>query len=282
MLEMTKANHLQHIGQKRSTSMDFGMPFLLENNSIADAAALAASLGLDFVELNMSFPICQRERMPADDLLALQRKYGIYFTFHLDEEMAPCTFSAPVRAAWQQVAREAIALARQIGAPSVNLHWPRGVYVTLPEKIDFLFNRYRQEYLEHTLRFRDLCQEVSGGDVNVCVENTGGWAPFQQEAVDLLLEAPAFGLTLDVGHNCRAGYADAPYYARHRDRLRHMHLHDATPAQDHMPLGRGSLDIAALLARAGRTHARVVVEVKTAVALEESVDYLRKRGLYHG
>ena len=113
--------------------MQFGMPFLLENSSVEDAVRLAAALGLDFVELNMSFPICQAEHVSARMLKDLQNEYGIYFTFHLDEEMAPCTFSPAIRHAWHQVAREAITLAREADVPAVNLHWLRGVYVTLPD-----------------------------------------------------------------------------------------------------------------------------------------------------
>ena len=71
--------------------MQFGMPFLLENPGIEDAAQLAAELELDFVELNMSFPACSLDRMNAGLLNSLQEKYGIYFTFHLHEEMAPCS-----------------------------------------------------------------------------------------------------------------------------------------------------------------------------------------------
>lgn len=263
--------------------MDLGMPFLLENASVDEAAALCAALRLQFVELNMSFPLCQAERVTAERLRDLQQRHGIYFTFHLDEDMAPCAFSAPVREAWLQVARQSIALARAIGAPAVNLHWLRGVYVTLPTGRDFLFARYRDEYLQNALRFRAVCEEASQGQVAVCIENTEqGWAPFQREAIDLLLSSPAFALTLDVGHNCVASYCDEPFYARHAGLLKHMHLHDATPTQCHMPLGAGGLDIAALIARGDAAGARAVLEIKTVAALRDSVSYLRERGLWHG
>ena len=262
--------------------MQFGMPFLLENSSVEDAVRLAAALGLDFVELNMSFPICQAEHVSARMLKDLQNEYGIYFTFHLDEEMAPCTFSPAIRHAWHQVAREAITLAREADVPAVNLHWLRGVYVTLPDGKDFLFNRYREQYIQNTLEFRALCEEASQGKVRVCVENTEEpWQPFQTESIDLLLQSPVFGLTLDVGHQKVAGYRDDHFYAKHPGRLNHMHLHDATPRQCHMPLGVGELDIAALVRKAKDANARAVIEIKTAEALRHSVAYLREKGLYH-
>ena len=262
--------------------MQFGMPFLLENSSVEEAAQLAAELKLDFVELNMSFPICQTPHISSGQLLNLQQKYGICFTFHLDEEMAPCTFSPAIRHAWHQVAREAIILAREAHVPTVNLHWLRGVYVTLPHMRDFLFNRYRDAYMENTLEFRALCEEASQGQVRVCVENTETpWEPFQAESIDLLLQSAVFGLTLDVGHEKVAAYKDDYFYKKHPGRLNHMHLHDATPGQCHMPLGAGELDIAALVRKADAAGARAVLEIKTVAALRDSVRYLKERGLYH-
>ena len=261
--------------------MQFGMPFLLENNSVEDAAKLAAELKLDFVELNMSFPICQAQNISSGMLLDLQQKYGIYFTFHLDEEMAPCTFSPAVRNAWLQVAGEAIAIAREANVPTVNMHWLRGVYITLPHMRDYLFNRYREEYIQNTLKFRKLCEEACQGKVRVCIENTETWEPFQIESIELLLESPTFGMTLDVGHEKTAGYGDAHFYEKHADRLSHMHLHDSTSRQCHMPLGEGELDIAALVRRADSAGARAVLEIKTIAALRDSVQYLKEHGLYH-
>ena len=45
--------------------------------------------------------------------------------------------------------------------------------------------------------------------------------------LDELLESPAFGLTFDVGHNhCKKGQ-DEPVIMARKDKLYHMHLHDA-------------------------------------------------------
>ena len=79
--------------------MDFGMPFLLECPSIESACALCAKLGLQFVELNLSFPLCNLDALTAQRLNSLCAQYGLYFTFHLDEELAPCAFDSRVRAA---------------------------------------------------------------------------------------------------------------------------------------------------------------------------------------
>ena len=51
--------------------MDFGMPFLLECPSIESACALCAKLGLQFVELNLSFPLCNLDALTAQRLNSL-------------------------------------------------------------------------------------------------------------------------------------------------------------------------------------------------------------------
>ena len=39
--------------------MEFGMPFLMETDTLEGCARLCSQLGLDFIELNMNFPQCQ-------------------------------------------------------------------------------------------------------------------------------------------------------------------------------------------------------------------------------
>ena len=57
--------------------MDFGMPFLLECPSIESACALCAKLGLQFVELNLSFPLCNLDALTAQRLNSLRARHGL-------------------------------------------------------------------------------------------------------------------------------------------------------------------------------------------------------------
>lgn len=67
--------------------------------------------------------------------------------------------------------------------------------------------------------------------------------------------------------------------ARHADRLRHMHAHDAQGSHCHLPFGGGDMDWPAQLRRAQQAGARAVIEVKTIAALRESVALLRETAL---
>jgi len=166
----------------------------------------------------------------------------------------------------------------QIGAPLVNMHMSKGVYFTLPDRKVFLFDRYREEYLQRMLRLRDMCAaELRDSDTCICIENTGGYHGFQREAVDILLESDCFGLTWDIGHRHRGSIDDGPFMLERRNRIRHFHVHDADACADHLALGDGEIFIEEMLSLAEACGARCVLETKTADALEKSVRWLRDR-----
>ncbi|MGN1020419.1 MAG: sugar phosphate isomerase/epimerase family protein [Aristaeellaceae bacterium] len=263
--------------------MTFGMPFLLETATLADACRLCRELGLSFVELNANFPACQAERLNAEELLRLKRAYGVAFTFHAEEECDPFAFQRRVREAWLEDLRQIMALAVAADMPVINMHLPHGVYITLPGEKVYLYERYRDGYLRAAEELRALCEAcLSGSDVRVAVENTDGFRPHEREAVDLLLASPRFGLTLDIGHCHGAGDADLPFYRERAQRMIHMHGHDALGRRNHLALGDGEIDLAARFAWAEENGARVVLETKTIDALRASVArlpaYLPARG----
>ena len=250
--------------------MDFGMPFLLEMNTIEECAALCQRLRLSFVELNANFPACQGLR--ADDLRMLAGRYGLYFTLHLEEECDPFSFNSAVRNAWADTVVDAIRLAREAGIPLINMHLPKGVYITLPDKRVFLYDKYEAEYTQALLTFRQRVEHAIGDSgIRLCVENTNGFAAHELAALELLLESTRFGLTLDIGHSHGMNDMDIPFYERHADRLIHMHGHDALGKRNHLALGDGEIDLQNRFAWAQRCGARVVLETKTVAALETSI-----------
>lgn len=252
--------------------MDFGMPFLLENETLDDCCALAKELGLSFVELNANFPQCQTERLSADELRALSERYDIYFTFHVEEECDPFTFNRQAREAWLGTFRQTLLLARDMNAPVVNMHFPHGVYITLPEKRTYLYSKYEAEFLTALRDFRQLCESLlAGSGTRVMIENTNGWLPHECRAIEMLLESPVFGLTMDIGHSHGVDDVDEDFFLAHEDRLGHMHGHDARGRSNHLALGDGEIRLAKRFALAGKHHARIVLETKTIAALRTSI-----------
>ena len=259
--------------------MKLGMPVLLEHGTLAEGAALCRELGLEFIELNLNLPQYQPGRVDVAEIRRMGEEYGIEYSLHLDENLSLFEFNPMVANAWQETLFSNIALAKEIGAKVLNMHFNRGVVFTLPSKKVYVFEKYLPEYLEGLRRVRDLCEEKIGGSgIRICIENTGGWLPWQVAALDVLLESPVFGLTLDVGHDHCTGVGDLDVILERADKLCHMHLHDAIrPNRDHQALGTGELDIPARLALAEKQHCSVVVEVKTAAALSESIRWLKER-----
>lgn len=250
--------------------MDFGMPTLIAHDDIGQSVALCRRLRLDFVEINMNLPQYSVSNM---DFAKLAGFDGVYFTLHLEEELDPFGFNPAVSDAWRMTALRAVKLARKNGIPAVNMHMPQGVYFTLPDKKVFLYDHYWDTVCAKTRTFRDEMTDAAGGKVSICIENTV-FSVFEHlaDALNILLESPAFSLTYDCGHDYTDGMRALGFYKAHADRLRHFHLHDALGKKAHLPLGDGELDIPALIDMA--QNCRVVLETKDESGLEKSAGYI--------
>jgi len=251
---------------------DFGMPFLLETPTIADAAALCSELGLSFVELNMNFPACQADALDMQELYELKRRYGICFTIHLEEGCDPFCFNRGVRRAWLDSIRGTLTIAQAIDAPIVNMHLPKGDYITLPDRKVHMFEHYQEDYQAAVEELRDMCRrELKDSNTRICIENTNGFAPYEQTAISMVFESGVFGLTLDIGHSHAVADRDIPFYHAFDRMMIHMHAHDAKGSSNHLALGDGEIDLTDRFAWAKRNGARVVLETKTIDALRTSV-----------
>lgn len=213
---------------------EFGMPTLVELPSLEENARLAAALGLKFVEINMNLPMYQAHRLTRERLAP---RDGVYFTLHLDEGLNPFDFNPLVREAYLRTAENTVRLAAESGVPCVNLHMPEGVHFKLPGRKVYLFDEYRKEYRASLLAFRERMARAADGRVTVLVENTC----FTRlrglpEALDTLLESPAFALTYDAGHDACDGFAAAEFY---RARGAREARASASGERNHLPSAAG-------------------------------------------
>lgn len=258
--------------------LKYGMPTLIETDTIEQCAALCRELGLDFIEMNMNLPQYQVQTMDPQHLKAVAKEYGISYTIHLDENMNIADFNPLVAGAYQQTVLDTIELAKRLEIPVLNMHFPLGVYFTLPDRKVYLFGQYPEQYRGSMARFRDACTAAIGGSgIRICVENWSGYAPWQVPALDILLESPTFGLTFDVGHNLCKGGVDEPIILARKEHLHHMHLHDVKDGtKDHQALGTGQLDIRKCLVLAEACGCTVVQETKTIAGLRESVRWMKE------
>lgn len=260
--------------------LTFGMPTLVELKDARENAELCHELGLKFVELNMSFPQYQPEKLDLGELKALRDQYGIFYTVHIDESLDPCNVNPRIAAVYLDTMLQSIELAKKLEIPTLNMHLLRGIFVTLPDRRTFIYAENEPLYLEMMADFRDKVSAAIGDSgIKVCIENTDGFdLPFLIHAVDLLLESPAFRLTFDIGHDHAIANIDKPLILARQQRLIHMHMHDAVGANVHQALGDGEMKLSEYLALAKTHNCRVVLETKTIEALKKSVLRLKAHG----
>ena len=231
--------------------MQFGMPTLIETNTLEECATLCKSLKLDFIELNMNLPQYQLQNIDFSHFIDVANKYEIFYTIHLDENLNISDFNSYIADGYRRTVIETIELAKNLGVSIINMHLSQGVYFTLPDKKVYLFDEYRKQYLKSITEFRLLCENVIGeADIMICIENCDGFREFQKEALDILLQSSVFGLTFDIGHNHGCGNLDEAYIFKNRQYLCHMHMHDAVGKKNHLALGTGELDIGKYLSLA--------------------------------
>ena len=260
--------------------MKYGMPSLIEFRTIEEHARFCSENGLDFYEINLAFPWFQSDKIDADDLLRIKKKYGIDYTVHFHDEINPFDFCPEMRAGCLRNVEYVIGLARRIGAKRINMHLLNGTYSAVKGEKIYAYGLCEDEYLTYVKEFIALVEsEMKGMDCIFCIENTSGYRFYHKHAVELMLSSPVFGLTFDIGHNYKASEDDESFILSHADRLRHFHIHDVTAKSNHVALGTGVLDVDRYLEMAKEYDCPVVIEVKESSSLRDSLDYMKKRGL---
>lgn len=255
----------------------YGMPFLIETKTVEEALDLCSELGLAFVELNTNFPTSMVKNLDAEYLIKEAKERGIFYTLHLDDAISIADFNDFVRKAYLESTLEAIEFSKKVGIKTLNIHFAKGNIVTLPSGRQFLFSHYKDEFHANLLEYRQACEEAIGdSDLMIAIENTDGWDDYEREGIELMLESPVFGLTLDIGHNHAVNNRDIDFFEKHADRLIHMHGHDGWDKTNHQALGSGEIPLKDRFDFAKSQEATVVLETKTIEALRKSVDWLKK------
>lgn len=257
--------------------LKIGMPALIEAPSIKESIALATELGFDFIEINSNLPIYQADQIDIERTKAMLEESGLFLTLHLEEYLHLTDLNPRISKLFQDILLGEIELAKKLSIPTLTLHLLNGVRYTLPERRVYVFEAYSQQFLQGVRDLRQACEEAIGDSgIRICIENLDGYIPIVVEAIGAFLESPAFGVTWDVGHDhCHNG-ADRPWIFRHSERVKHMHIHDASLKNDHLTLGSGDIDLGARFAFAREQKSSCLIEVKTAESLRQSAAYLQQ------
>ncbi|QVK17834.1 sugar phosphate isomerase/epimerase [Mycoplasmatota bacterium] len=259
--------------------LKYGMPSLVEFNSIEENVLFCKKLQLDFVELNMNMFYCLPENNNIKKINLLRDKYQIDFTMHFPEEIDFGTFYEEVQDANIALFQRYVEYGAKIGVETINVHLLPGVRITLPDKIVWSYEKNIDKYITNlTEAFKKLIAIAKPYHIKVCIENTR--VPSFLENVFLKLKnIEDLYFTYDIGHDAKSNYNVEPIYQKLGEKVKHMHLHDYDKVTDHQVLFKGIINLYDKLEFAKRNQMRVVIEVKTTEALKKSVENLLIRHL---
>ena len=214
----------------------------------------------------------------------LQQELGFTCTVHLPFLWVDaCSLNQTIREASVACLRQAVARTQPLSVRTYVLHlWG---FTTTQIAAQLQHPAQRQAILSALMvqaerSLAELCDLVEPRDL--CVEN------LEDSLFELALpvvKRVGASICLDVGHLAWQGGSELDFLARHRDRIREVHLHDAAIAagggfprvRDHLPLGSGTLDYAGLLRGLEEMgyEGAVILELNSKADLEQSLRRVR-------
>lgn len=259
-------------------SIKFGMPSLIELETLEDNIELCKELGLEFIELNLNVPEFQPEILINENLKEIGEKENIFFTFHVPDDLDVAHESVDVRNGAVKHLEKTLDLAESIGSPVVNMHMNKGIYFTLPDKKILVYGKDLNYYVSKLSQVTNLMNEKKYQKVKLMIENTGIYnLDFIAQGVEYLIQNDSIDLTYDVGHEYIYGGNDTDLLKKYEGQIKHMHFHDCIGTKDHNAAFSGELDLVEKLDLADRNDCLVVIEVKTVEGLKHSVSALKER-----
>ena len=284
-----------NLSNTKESKLHFGMPTLIELNSLKENVELCKKLKLNFIELNMNIPLFSvlgiedennfELKKIIEELNFYQKEFGIYFTIHLDENFNFADSNIYIKNAYLKTLKAVIKNSKKINCPIINMHLSKGIYFTLPTEKVFLFEKYKEEFNNSLEEFIKFCNcENSDSNVFISIENTDGWTDFEKKSIEKILMNKNFSLTFDIGHSQAIGNIDQDFILKNKSKLKHFHIHDGTLpnaatkqfGKNHLQLGTGNINLKEKIYLAKETNSRCVIETKTVESLVESVKWITK------
>lgn len=257
----------------------FGMPTLIELDTLKENVVLCKRLELDFVEINLNMPQFQPNKINRRMINKYRKNHDIYFTIHLPEDINVTHFNDGLRKASQDYVLDVIELAKEIEAPIINMHMNMGIYFTLPDTKIYLYKKYKSDYMSMIKEFVEKVERAIGdSNMTITIENTGIYDnDFISLGVLYLLTSKCFKLTWDIGHDFSSGNKDKSLIVENMHKLKHMHIHDAIGKKNHLTLYTGELEIDEALDLAKENDYSCVIETKTVESLAYSIIELKRK-----
>lgn len=261
--------------------MKIGMPSLVEHTTINQSIDLCTELNLSFIELNMNLPYNQIQNINPEELRKMTKETNIQFTMHMPDEADPGSFYESVREGYVSLFSDTLDWAHEAGIKLLNMHIIEGAKMTLPDKRVYIYDQYSNQYQHSFIEsIKELSHKAESCGITIAIENSHNFGQkYIQQVLDKAIRYPNIKLTWDTGHDAKSKFTDKEYLMKNRDKIVHMHLHDAIGNKDHQIPFDGELNIEELITFAKQQDITMLIEVKTAAALRKSVRILREKKL---
>ncbi len=200
-----------------------------------------AEMGLDFIDLTLEPPAAAPERIDVPVVRELLKKHQMGIVGHT-------AYYLPLAHPFEEVRKGAVSafvhsaeVFAALGAKLMNIH--PDPKAPMHDRA-FLIERNVQS-------MREIITHCSSLGITLMVENLPGSFNSAEQLGELLTPLPELGLHLDLGHTNLdvAANSTLSILKRWGGRLKHVHLHDnlGGTADLHLPLGAGTVDLAASL-----------------------------------
>jgi len=255
--------------------MKLGMSTLVELDSLEENIKLCKKIGLEFIELNMDLPYCFPDRINWSEV----NKYkDIELTVHLSETLEVGNINAEVRKKQIEIIKHQILIfKKKRNIKKYNIHLNKGVYFTLPDKKLYIYEKYKNDYLNAIEQsFKELSEFAVKESINIFFENVSITKNIL-EAFEKVIDYPNLYYTLDIGHDYKYGGEAGKLFMKEPSKIKHMHIHDFDGKTDHSELGTGEIEITKYLEFCKENNIDAVIEVKREKELKASIEYLKNK-----
>lgn len=253
----------------------------LGEKDVISAMEYARLSGFEAVELSMNMPCFFPERYSQAErraILGFKRESGIEITIHAPEDISLVSMHESVRRAGIGRLKEIIGFAGEIGASRMTLHIGATPYFTLVEGVGYVQDEHIRETVlnlrESIATLACVASELAP-NLRLCIENSGYFPWYIQEALADIMDSLDIFLTWDIGHSYENRYGEQYFFEQNLKRVKTCHLHDFNEHGDHKIIGSGNVDFKGHMEKLGAQDVVYIVEVRPRDNAKRSLGNLR-------
>ncbi len=254
----------------------------LGEKDIISSMEFAVKSGFGAVELNMNMPCffpenCTQQQI--DEIRKFKSENDIKLTMHAPEDISLVCLHEGIRLAGIQRLQEIIGFAHNLDVSCITVHTNSTPYFTLVEGKGYVQDEYvgsavenLKDSLERLLEYR----QKNAPNVEICIENSGYFPKYIQNALGNIMKEQRLHLTWDIGHSYLNKYDEVEFFKRNIEKIRVSHIHDYNEQGDHKVIGTGNVSFKEHMELMGSDDMVYVIEVRPREEAARSFKALKK------